>query len=512
MSLWVQRTSTGGGTLVHYSKQTDGQGYCVDLIGFSFTSQIIANAVGPNNPVTGPVLSANTWTHIATTYSQTNGLTLYVNGVSVGSTAAWPEYAPGKPVILTLGNSLNSVGCNSQSIATGPFYGYLDEFRVYSRELSATEVYALTKDKTCFDGLMNGDETDIDCGGLCSACAAYQMCKVNLDCTTGSNNSGCLNGYCELCTLSSQSTWSQTATTIFGSQAGTSGSSLSLLSQPIGMYYDESNNMLIVSDYGNQRILQFSINYPPSVATIIAGGNGDGCNMNQFTVTIGVALDSSRQLYVGDSDCNRVIRFPANSNSTTSGTVVGSVAEPANLFINQLTGDIYVVSYGDNAIYKFVGGSGSPVVAAGGNGYGNALNQLAGPNGVYYDYLYTNSLYVMDNDNQRVMKFPSDSTMATYGTVVAGGNGAGSGANQFNRPRTILVDSSGTLYIADGYNNRIQRWLQNATSGTTIVGGTSGTASNQLRWPEQILFDKYNNLLVVDRNNNRIQLFKLTTC
>ncbi|CAF4314421.1 unnamed protein product, partial [Adineta steineri] len=186
---------------------------------------------------------------------------------------------------------------------------------------------------------------------------------------------------------------------------------------------------------------------------------------------------------------------------------------PELLFINELTDDIYVVSYGDNAVYKFVGGNGSPVVAAGGNGNGNASNQLAGPNGVYYDYLYIHALYVADAGNHRVMKFPSDSTSATYGTVVAGGNGAGSGANQLNNPRSILVDSQGTLYISDGDNNRIQRWLQNANSGTTIVGGTrSGTASNQLHFPDQILFDKYNNLLVVDRNNNRIQRFNLTTC
>ncbi|CAF4162948.1 unnamed protein product, partial [Adineta steineri] len=314
------------------------------------------------------------------------------------------------------------------------------------------------------------------------------------------------------CTLSSQSTWSQTATTIFGSQAGTAGSSLSLLSQPIGMYYDEPNNMLIVSDYGNQRILQFSINYPPSVATVIAGGNGYGCSLNQFMATVGVALDSSGQLYASDPGCFRVVRFPSGSNSTTSSTLIGSVASAEQLSIDTLTDDIYVVSYSDNAVYKFVGGSGSPVIAAGGNGNGNALNQLSSPNGVYYDYLYTSSLYVTDNGNYRIMKFSSGSTSTTYGTVVAGGNGAGSGKNQFSNPRSILVDSSGTLYIADGDNNRVQRWLQNASSGTTIVGGTKGTASNQLHFPEQILFDKYNNLLVSDRSNNRIQLFKLTTC
>ncbi|CAF4125869.1 unnamed protein product [Adineta steineri] len=147
MSLWVQRTSTGGGTLVHYSVQTDGGGWCTVPMGFSSAGNIIATAWGPNNQVTGPVLSANTWTHIATTYSQANGLTLYVNGVSVGGTGAQTNDGPGKPVFLTLGNSLSGGGCNSQSITTGPFYGYLDEFRVYSRELSAREVSALTKGK-----------------------------------------------------------------------------------------------------------------------------------------------------------------------------------------------------------------------------------------------------------------------------------------------------------------------------------------------------------------------------
>ncbi|CAF1407411.1 unnamed protein product [Adineta steineri] len=197
MSLWVQRTSTGEGTLVHYSTETDGDGWCTVPIGFSSTGNIIATAWAPDNQVTGPVLSINTWTHIATTYSPTTGLILYVNGESVGGTGVQSNAASWIVVILTLGNSLSGGECSSQSIATGTFSGYLDEFRVYSRELSATEIYALTKDKTCFDGIMDGDETDIDCGGSCPACAAHQMCKVDQDCSTANNNIACLNGSCE---------------------------------------------------------------------------------------------------------------------------------------------------------------------------------------------------------------------------------------------------------------------------------------------------------------------------
>ncbi|CAF1044691.1 unnamed protein product [Adineta steineri] len=270
--------------------------------------------------------------------------------------------------------------------------------------------------------------------------------------------------------------------------------------------------MLIIGDNGNQRILQFSLNNPSAVATVIAGSNGEGCELNQFSDIVGVGLDSSGRLYGADYTCNQLVRFPSNSSSTTSGTLLGTVNVATMISINQITDDIYVVSYDDNAVYKFIGGSETAVVAAGSNGYGNALNQLAGPNGVYYDYLYTNALYVTDTRNHRVMKFPPDSTSATYGTIVAGDDEAGSGANQLNNPRSTLIDSQGTLYISDGDNNRVQRWLQNSSSGTTVVGGTKGTASNQLHFPEQILFDKYNNLLVVDRSNNRVQRFNLTTC
>ncbi|CAF1064143.1 unnamed protein product [Adineta steineri] len=315
-----------------------------------------------------------------------------------------------------------------------------------------------------------------------------------------------------VCHLSSQSTWSQTATTIFGSQAGTSGSTLLLLNSPNGMYYDQPNNRLVVADQGNQRILQFSLNNPPSVATVIAGSNGQGCNMNQFNNPAGVGRDSSGQLYVADYNCNQIVRFPSDSNSATSGTLLASVDTPTVISVNQLTNDIYVLSNTGSVVYKFVGGSGPPVVAAGGNGYGNALNQFLTPNGVYYDYLYTNALYVTDQNNYRIMKFPSGSTSATYGTVVAGGNGGGGAANQLNSPRSIVVDSSGSLYIGDQGNNRVIRWLQNATSGTTIVGGTQGTASNQFNGLEQIVFDRYGNLLITDGGNNRIQLFSLTKC
>ena len=46
---------------------------------------------------------------------------------------------------------------------------------------------------SCADGIMNGDETDVDCGGSCSnACEAGKKCKVDKDC----KNFDCASGQC----------------------------------------------------------------------------------------------------------------------------------------------------------------------------------------------------------------------------------------------------------------------------------------------------------------------------
>jgi hypothetical protein len=46
---------------------------------------------------------------------------------------------------------------------------------------------------SCTDGLTNGRETDVDCGGDCSPCAIGQICDAGTDCVTGS----CQNASCQ---------------------------------------------------------------------------------------------------------------------------------------------------------------------------------------------------------------------------------------------------------------------------------------------------------------------------
>jgi sugar lactone lactonase YvrE len=81
----------------------------------------------------------------------------------------------------------------------------------------------------------------------------------------------------------------------------------------------------------------------------------------------------------------------------------------------------------------------------------------------------SNTLYVSDAMNFRIQKFPLGNT--TGQTVAGQSNGVvGATAGYLNYPSDVAVDSNSNVYVADSYNNRVQLWRVNATSGITVAG------------------------------------------
>jgi hypothetical protein len=111
------------------------------MLGLSSSGQLIATSWG-NAAISavGPTLAPNNWTHAAITYSTSNGLRLYLNGNLRNSTNPYSYSASGVPNYLFLGDSVNSTSCAD---TLGQFFGALDEFRLYSRELTASDVVTL---------------------------------------------------------------------------------------------------------------------------------------------------------------------------------------------------------------------------------------------------------------------------------------------------------------------------------------------------------------------------------
>ncbi|CAF5044670.1 unnamed protein product [Rotaria sp. Silwood1] len=140
----MQPRSTSGGTVARLYSNTNDQRWCVDMIGLSSMGQVIAASWnGTVQEVVGPVLPANVWTHVTSTYSRSHGIRLYVNGTLVGSTGSIVYIAPDKYNFLTLGYPFARSPCGAVSISSGSYFGDLDEFRVYSRELTAADISVL---------------------------------------------------------------------------------------------------------------------------------------------------------------------------------------------------------------------------------------------------------------------------------------------------------------------------------------------------------------------------------
>ena len=147
-AIWIRPLVVSSGTIVHVSGSPSGLNWCIPMLGFTSSSAIGVQGwnAGPVT-LTGPAAVANVWTHLAVTYSSSNGLRLYVNGTQSGASSATYSYtAAGFPVTLTLGQSRSGTGtCSTGNIVMGQYLGYMDQFQLYSRELTASFVSSLVR-------------------------------------------------------------------------------------------------------------------------------------------------------------------------------------------------------------------------------------------------------------------------------------------------------------------------------------------------------------------------------
>jgi len=104
------------------------------------------------------------------------------------------------------------------------------------------------------------------------------------------------------------------------------------------------------------------------------------------------------------------------------------------------------------------------------------------------------------------------STLAGDGTAGSSGDGGVATSAQLNLPNGVAVDSSGNLYIADRYNDRIRKvtsgGLISTEAGTNAFGysGDGGPATSaQLNYPAGVAVDSSGNLYIADRDNDRIR-------
>ncbi|CAM4759793.1 unnamed protein product [Rotaria magnacalcarata] len=178
----------------------------------------------------------------------------------------------------------------------------------------------------------------------------------------------------------------------------------------------------------------------------------------------GISVDREKNVYMSESDRHRVLKWSPRTNTTIivagktddRGSSSEQLSNPEAIYIDQSSGIFYVADSHNNRIQKLTKDSLDAVTVAGSktDSPGTDVGSLADPTGVWVDE-ETKVVYVADTLNNRVERWLPD---ASKGDTIAGGFGLGDAENQFNTPNDLTFDSEGNLYVSDTWNHRIQRF------------------------------------------------------
>jgi DNA-binding beta-propeller fold protein YncE len=187
-----------------------------------------------------------------------------------------------------------------------------------------------------------------------------------------------------------------------------------------------------------------------------------------------------------------------------SGTypAAGGLNEDHGIAVDPSTSQIFVTNTVNQRIERF-NLDGSNPIDWGTKGVVESTASFNWAQGVGYDPADGN-VWVANTRNNRIDEF------STSGTSIASCPNTSRLTSTFNWPMAVAFDPSGTMYVADTFNNRIvainvAQCSTNTTADPIWTVGTRGAGTNQFIKPWDLTYDTtQNRLLVLDTDNDRI--------
>uniref|UniRef100_A0A6C0D8L4 Teneurin NHL domain-containing protein n=1 Tax=viral metagenome TaxID=1070528 RepID=A0A6C0D8L4_9ZZZZ len=315
-----------------------------------------------------------------------------------------------------------------------------------------------------------------------------------------------------------------------------------------GVAVDRNGN-LFIADAGNHRIRRVAAG--TGIITTVAGngtagfsGDGGAGSNASLNYPIGVAVDGAGNLFIADTNNQRIRRVDTSGIITTvAGSGPTNIERgPYQIDVNAFSGDqgaatsarlafphgvavdgagnIFIADFYNQRIRRVdTSGIITTVAGSGPNGYPSEAMNFTGDGGPARNArLYFPSGIAVDTSGNiffisaarilRVDVSGNITSVAGNGTNNFSGDGGPSTSAAFRFPQAVAVDGRGNVLIADTYNQRIRRVDMSGIITTVVgTGGVSIDASGNLvnfDNPSGIALDTSGNLFIADSYTNKI--------
>lgn len=270
-----------------------------------------------------------------------------------------------------------------------------------------------------------------------------------------------------------------------------------------------ANGALYISDTGNNRVRMVSTS---GIISTVAGGGPiafgagyTGPARGTRVWPFGLAADSSGALYFVDYVLEAMIRKISSDGVMTTINVGDLVLPSVNGVAVDATDNLYVLDEQTGYISRLFAGGTSGVLVGGLNHAGGIAVDVGG------------NLYIADTGNnqiRRITRTPAGGAFIIAGSGIADYSGDGGPATgaQFSDARSVALDATGDLYIADAGNHTVRVVAPNGVIVTVAGNGIAGFSGDggpaglaKLHQPQGVAVGASGELYIADTGNGLVR-------